>query len=515
MTMASTTTVTHGRSQGDEYGLAAIAEHNASGTEQFPPYAEDAKGLGIYVSTGHQQTLGLPLTTSQHDEYTPAYQEGHSYVQSPPTPSPSDGIRTRSGRTTRRTDSPFSTSKSRMSMSPISKSKKPKKSKLDRSKTPQLTAPLSVLTKDMDVPMKDMDEWVHRPAEVRRQEVEKRNGYVTRPMNSFMLYRSAYAERTKQWCLQNNHQVVSSVSGESWPMEPPEVREQFNEWAKIERANHAAAHPDYKFSPSKATNKRRKDEDSDNDEPDGLDDLDGEYRGSRNVRQRRQQTAEPAFLPSSHGFESTPYYGQQHTAYEQPHYQYVTAPGRPLPSNIAYDHSGQPYNPQTGTYLQPVVSQQPQYQYAVQEALPPRELTPQSLGNYGLPGGQQPQEMFANSRTSTPMQQYNQYGQPIYPQYQTQPQHYQPAYQATEPQMYEHQQYLQAQLQPQQDIDPSLEIMLSDPGANGQGMPMESHFETAIGDMTTGDLGVLEYYDQQTSPDATLAPPWSPTDNLK
>ena len=51
MTMASTTTITHGRSHGDEYGLAAIAEHNASGTEQFPPYTEDAKGLGIYVST--------------------------------------------------------------------------------------------------------------------------------------------------------------------------------------------------------------------------------------------------------------------------------------------------------------------------------------------------------------------------------------------------------------------------------------------------------------------------------
>jgi hypothetical protein len=110
------------------------------------------------------------------------------------------------------------------------------------------------------------------------------------------------------------------------------------------------------------------------------------------------------------------------------------------------------------------------------------------------------------------MQQYNQYGQPVYPSYQSQ--HYQPPYQATEPQMYEHQQYLQAQMQPQQAIDPSLEIMLSDAGANGQGMP-ESHFETAIGDMTTGDLGLLEYYDQQTSPDATLAPPWSPTDGLK
>lgn len=51
MTMATITTLTHGRSQGDEYGLSAIAEHNSTGTEQFPPYVEDGKGLGIYVST--------------------------------------------------------------------------------------------------------------------------------------------------------------------------------------------------------------------------------------------------------------------------------------------------------------------------------------------------------------------------------------------------------------------------------------------------------------------------------
>lgn len=409
-----------------------------------------------------------------------------------------------------------------MSMSPISKPKKAKKSKLDRSKTPQLTAPLSVLTKDMETPMKDMDEWVHRPAEIRRQEVEKRNGYVTRPMNSFMLYRSAYAERTKQWCLQNNHQVVSSVSGESWPMEPPEVREQFNEWAKIERANHAAAHPDYKFSPSKAASKRRKEDASDDDEPDGLDDPEGDYRGDRSVRQRRQKPKEPAFLPSSHGFESTPYYSQQnpHAAYDQSQYQYIT-PGRPLPSNVAYDPSGIPYNPQTGAmYMQPVVAQHQQYQYAVQEPLPPREPTPQSLGNYGLPGGQQ-QELFTNSRTSTPMQQqYNQYGQPVYAQYASHQHHhqqYQPAYQPAMPQMYEHAQYLQTQMQPQHAIDPSLDILLGDAAAHGeQGLPAESHFESALEDMTAGDLSVLEYYDQQqTGPDATLAPSWSPTDGLK
>ncbi|KAF2472044.1 uncharacterized protein BDR25DRAFT_302847 [Lindgomyces ingoldianus] len=89
-----------------------------------------------------------------------------------------------------------------------------------------------------------------------------------------MLYRSAYAERTKQWCLQNNHQIVSSVSGESWPLEPPEIRELYNEYAKIERMNHQHAHPTYKFSPSKTApiTRKRKGECSDNEEPSDLDD---------------------------------------------------------------------------------------------------------------------------------------------------------------------------------------------------------------------------------------------------
>lgn len=133
--------------------------------------------------------------------------------------------------------------------------------KADKPKLPKLTKPLSELTRDYkDLPIKKMECWVHRSAETRRQEVEKRGGYVTRPMNSFMLYRSAFAERTKLWCLQNNHQVVSSVSGESWPLEPTVIRDKYNELAKIERSNHQAAHPGYKFSPSKAQNsKKRKD----------------------------------------------------------------------------------------------------------------------------------------------------------------------------------------------------------------------------------------------------------------
>jgi hypothetical protein len=178
--------------------------------------------------------------------------------------------------------------------SPPRPTRKKKNAVSEKHKTPTLTAPLSVLTKDMtNVPVRDMEAWVKRSTEERMKEAEKRNGYITRPMNSFMLYRSAYAERTKTWCLHNNHQIVSSVSGESWPLEPPEVREFYNELARIERMNHQNAHPNYKFSPSKpgvaASNKKRARTESDNEsEPSDLDDPDwGAGNGMRNRPAKR------------------------------------------------------------------------------------------------------------------------------------------------------------------------------------------------------------------------------------
>ncbi|KAH8697471.1 hypothetical protein BGW36DRAFT_168370 [Talaromyces proteolyticus] len=144
--------------------------------------------------------------------------------------------------------------------------------KTEKGSNPIIDAPLSLLTKHMiHIPVKDMEAWVNRSVEVRMQEVAKKNGKIARPMNSFMLYRSAYAERTKEWCSQNNHQIVSRVSGQSWPKEPPEVREKFEFLALIERDNHQKAHPDYKFAPNKTQppprNKKRSmgDESSDGD----------------------------------------------------------------------------------------------------------------------------------------------------------------------------------------------------------------------------------------------------------
>lgn len=121
-------------------------------------------------------------------------------------------------------------------------------------------------------------------------------------MNSFMLYRSAYAERAKSWCLQNNHQIVSSVAGESWPLEPTEIRELYNEYAKIERINHQNAHPTYKFSPSKAAApaRKRRNEWSDEEEPSDLDDAEW-APGSGSSRSRQARRAERALSYPANG----------------------------------------------------------------------------------------------------------------------------------------------------------------------------------------------------------------------
>ncbi|KAH8710224.1 hypothetical protein GQ44DRAFT_596686, partial [Phaeosphaeriaceae sp. PMI808] len=80
---------------------------------------------------------------------------------------------------------------------------------------------------------------------------------IPRPMNSFMLYRSAYLERAKSWCMQKKQQVVLALLAKSWFMEKPEIRDQFRNHAKIETLNHHAAHPSYRFFQHRKPPKKR------------------------------------------------------------------------------------------------------------------------------------------------------------------------------------------------------------------------------------------------------------------
>lgn len=266
---------------------------------------------------------------------------------------PSDASRrTRSGFTVARSNSPQilrgDTSGSRVTKSP--KAKKPKANKAANTKTPALDGPLSEMTKDMvNVPVRDMEAWVKRSTEQRELEVEKRNGYVTRPMNSFMLYRSAYSERTKMWCLQNNHQVVSSVSGASWPLESDALREHYNDLAQIERENHARAHPKYKFSPSKSTAAaiaRKKKACSSDDEASDIEDPDWDWR-PRGARATSRRPGREAGYPSNHSpnvsFEEPLVLSTSHSPWEVPA-EFKSPSIAVQPNNLMLPYYQMPYS---------------------------------------------------------------------------------------------------------------------------------------------------------------------------
>jgi HMG (high mobility group) box len=213
--------------------------------------------------------------------------------------------RTRSGRSIVRTDSPLRSSPALAGSPKKKRAPKPKSDK-PKNRTPRLTAPLSILTKDLvGIPVRDMQAWANRSAETRLEEARKRNGYITRPMNSFMLYRSAYAERTKAWCAHNNHQVVSAVSGESWPLEPAEVRDFYNELSRIERTNHHNAHPTYKFCPAKPgfNGRKRKGTADSESELSDLGDPDADWASTHKARLGRNRPGRDAGYPSRVGVE--------------------------------------------------------------------------------------------------------------------------------------------------------------------------------------------------------------------
>ena len=209
---------------------------------------------------------------------------------------------------------------------------------------------LSALTKDFQEPIRDMAAWVNRSFEARQREVDNRKGYISRPMNSFMLYRSAYADRVKKYCKENNHQVVSQVTGASWPLEPKEVRDLYEHLALVERDNHQAAFPHYKFAPNKNSIKKR------TYVPAEYSDSDPNWEGSRTRRKRgsrsrttstRSQTTTP-FNPDRVPRVVMPHY--QQIAYHPSSYQGTNPHGHP-PVMLGRDGmTGQYYQQQVAPY---------------------------------------------------------------------------------------------------------------------------------------------------------------------
>ncbi|KIW18753.1 hypothetical protein PV08_03042 [Exophiala spinifera] len=282
-------------------------------------------------------------------------------AHTPPRTIPEDGIQTRNGRALGTPSSPGAiTNSTRASESPLNRPRRNLKKKPSKKRGPVVEQPLSIMTKDYKTPVRDMSLWVNRPVEERLAEVERKKGYVSRPMNSFMLYRSAYADRAKQFCKENNHQVVSQVTGASWPLETKEVRDLYEQLAVTERDNHQSAHPNYKFAPNKAAKRSRPDDDSDSD---------GEWEGSNRSSKRGRQV--PSRSASSTPFdERMPTYIHSVPTVNPSGYEYTNPYGPPPLMVGPYGLSGDYYQTTTAPYAdqisdikyQKMVDPFPQYQ---------------------------------------------------------------------------------------------------------------------------------------------------------
>ena len=273
-------------------------------------------------------------------------------------------------------------------------------------KVAKLERPLSELTKDWKhVPVVDIEAYVNRSAEVRRKEVAegKIPGKVKRPMNSFMLYRKAYQNRTKDWCLQNNHQVVSQVCGDSWPLEAEAIKNQFSEWARVERVNHQKAHPGYKFSPtkagqSKAAQKRLQSEAPVSEESD-LDDYEWQAGARKHPKKKRASSRmeSPVTYPST---KSAYHYGSEESSMEPNRHSFnrssyqITNPGRPLPA--PYSQAGLNF----GEYYQQTIRNHPSMT-GVSDIIIKKQQVPSSF--LGLPGAGKGYNLM------NPYQQYEEY----------------------------------------------------------------------------------------------------------
>lgn len=386
----------------------------------------------------------------------------------------SDVISLRNGTVPRSSSMRSIASKSRPDRPPTKKAR----AKAAR-KTPKITTPLSESTKHLSVPMIDIEAYVTRSEAERKLEVEnsKTPGKIKRPMNAFMLYRKAYQGRTKEHCTQNNHQLVSQVCGDSWPLEPEHIRNQFTEWARIERENHAKTWPEYKFAPKKPKDLKRKAEDEEGDEEQPLEEYDHET--GRVIKRSRSNRSTP--VP-----EAEHVYGQPMAYYTQypSHQPGMMMQGRGQLQMSEYAWSN-PNKPMPAPYNNMSLSQQSHYLSS--QTMPTRN---HQLRNFGV-------EDVAFHKTATPGNPYHSPQQTLIDQYTSATQAQQPMEQkAQQEQLFSTTQYTQFEAPFDQDQFSILYQNAGD-GTFEQNNPlllqpnsMESFMEGQGGQVTGDGFGV-------------------------
>ncbi|KAI0109672.1 hypothetical protein GGR51DRAFT_569924 [Nemania sp. FL0031] len=296
---AATTSYTQPGQQSTEIG-SQIGSNPVSRYSSPGPQTNMMGGYGHHTPINHASPYAAPSFTGGYQTAYPldpspypqlpdmgssatSHNAYSTPATSPPTPVQADGMTTRSGRALMRPSTTTSMARTmRADRQPAARARAKKRKRILGEAYPErssisLGAPLSELVKDItNIEDTDIQAYVNRSPEERRREVaQSKTGKVKRPMNAFMLYRKAYQNRTKEWKRlddirrkeesasegkpekgHDNHQVISQVCGMSWNMEPQELRDQYDEWAKIERNNHKLAFPDYKFAPAKSKIKK-------------------------------------------------------------------------------------------------------------------------------------------------------------------------------------------------------------------------------------------------------------------
>ncbi|KAH8158127.1 hypothetical protein CIB48_g10116 [Xylaria polymorpha] len=263
------------------YSSPAPQTNMMTGYEHHTPINHASPYPAPPYTGGYQTTY--PLDPSPYpqlpDSSTASHNAYSTPATSPPTPVQAEGMTTRSGRAIMRPGAASTLARpARIDKQPAKARPKKRKRVMGEDGFAEPSAftlanPLSLLVQNItNIADTDIQAYVNRSPEERRREVaQSKTGKVKRPMNAFMLYRKAYQNRTKEWKRlddirrkeesagegkpekgHDNHQVISQVCGMSWNMEPQELRDQYDEWAKIERNNHKLAFPDYKFAPAKS-----------------------------------------------------------------------------------------------------------------------------------------------------------------------------------------------------------------------------------------------------------------------
>ncbi|KAK2609043.1 hypothetical protein QQS21_002413 [Conoideocrella luteorostrata] len=121
---------------------------------------------------------------------------------------------------------------------------------------PTIDKALSEFSKQYPGYVVDPEAYAHRTVQERQQKYNKEQR-ISRPLNSYMLYRKAYQQVARKVIRRDQQQFASQIVGTSWTkLEGNEVKSWFKNLAKVDHRMHHEAFPAYKYTPTPGKNSK-------------------------------------------------------------------------------------------------------------------------------------------------------------------------------------------------------------------------------------------------------------------